>query len=259
MAVTGICIKQRDIIRPQYGGKMKRLRAIVLALVMVLCTVMTPTVAQANTPDWLETAEEVKIGETIDGVVPSEEWSKHWYFYVPTKMNVTFTAELPGTSMLEDLYWYDSQGERIRSVYDMQWFYDRKTNCNTTTDTVTLNKGDYYFGIDGWNNAAGNPYTFTLTAKLANNIITYTPTKKTKTSATVKWKKSSNVDGYQICRATSKKGKYTQIADVPKGTTKYVDKHLQKGKTYYYKVRAYKKIDDQTFYSSYTRTNPIKM
>ncbi len=67
------------------------------------------------------------------------------------------------------------------------------------------------------------------------------------------WEQLAGVDGYQVYRATSKTGTYTKVATV-KGdsTTSYINTGLTCGKTYYYKVRAYKKISGKYVYSKYS-------
>lgn len=59
-------------------------------------------------------------------------------------------------------------------------------------------------------------------------------------SLKIKWSKIYNMSGYQIYRATDKNGSYEKIADVAGTAGSYVDQNLTPGKTYYYKVRAYK-------------------
>jgi len=53
----------------------------------------------------------------------------------------------------------------------------------------------------------------------------------------IKWRKITGAKGYQIYRATTKKGKYKTIKKVR--TIKYTNIKLKKNKRYYYKVRAY--------------------
>lgn len=53
----------------------------------------------------------------------------------------------------------------------------------------------------------------------------------------ISWKKVKGAKGYQVYRATSKKGKYTKVKTTK--STKYMDNRLGKGRRYYYKVRAY--------------------
>jgi len=57
---------------------------------------------------------------------------------------------------------------------------------------------------------------------------------------TVKWSKAPRAKGYQVYRATKKNGKYKLVKTVKGNKTfTFTNKNLKKGKTYYYKVRAY--------------------
>lgn len=56
----------------------------------------------------------------------------------------------------------------------------------------------------------------------------------------ITWKKVKNASGYYIYRSESKKGKYTKIKTASASSTSYVDNNRTTGKTYYYKVYAYK-------------------
>ena len=67
----------------------------------------------------------------------------------------------------------------------------------------------------------------------------------------LKWNRSTYADGYQIYRATT--GKYKKIATITKNKTKiYKDKTVVSGKTYKYRIRAYKKTGGVTYYTKYT-------
>ncbi|MCI9063489.1 MAG: hypothetical protein HFJ17_02660 [Clostridia bacterium] len=79
------------------------------------------------------------------------------------------------------------------------------------------------------------------------------------TLAYVYWNKSYNpLDGYEIYRSTSKKGKYKKVKSVSKNKSSYTDKKLKKSKTYYYKIRGYKKINGKTYYTKYSNVKSIK-
>ncbi|MGI6175478.1 MAG: lectin like domain-containing protein [Christensenellales bacterium] len=66
------------------------------------------------------------------------------------------------------------------------------------------------------------------------------------------WVKASGATGYQVYAAASANGTYSRVASIIGGsTTSYTHKGLTTGKTYYYKVRAYRKIGAKTHYSSY--------
>lgn len=77
-----------------------------------------------------------------------------------------------------------------------------------------------------------------------------------KKKATVKWKKASGVSGYQVYRATKKKGKYKKVKTLAK--TRFVNKKLKRGKTYYYKVRAYKNVNGKKVYGAYSKIAKVK-
>ena len=79
-----------------------------------------------------------------------------------------------------------------------------------------------------------------------------------KKKVTLTWKKVKGATGYQVYRATSKKGKYTCVKKNLKAV-KYTDKKLKKGKTYYYKVRAYKKVNGKTIVGTYSAVRKVKV
>jgi len=68
--------------------------------------------------------------------------------------------------------------------------------------------------------------------------------------AEVSWNRQANVSGYQIVRATSKTGTYKSVGSTTKTTFK--NSNLTAGKTYYYKVRAFKKVDGKRVYGAYS-------
>lgn len=78
-------------------------------------------------------------------------------------------------------------------------------------------------------------------------------------SITLKWKKQSNVTGYQIYRYNASTGKYEKIKTI-KGTSTvtYTNKGLKKGTTYKYKVRAYKTSGTKKLFGSFSTATKIK-
>jgi fibronectin type 3 domain-containing protein len=69
-------------------------------------------------------------------------------------------------------------------------------------------------------------------------------------SINVSWNAVGNASGYQLYRATSPDGTYSLI----KGTTStsYTNTGLSTGKTYYYKIRAYRTVSGSKVYSDYS-------
>lgn len=78
--------------------------------------------------------------------------------------------------------------------------------------------------------------------------------------AKVKWKKVSNANGYEIYRATKKNGKYKKVTTITKNkTVSFTNKSLKKGKTYYYKVRAYRLMGGKKVYGLYSDIVKVKV
>lgn len=67
---------------------------------------------------------------------------------------------------------------------------------------------------------------------------------RTTSSVTLTWKALSGVTGYQIYRKDSSNGSYKYVGSTT--STKYINKSLTAGKTYYYLVRGYKKSGTTT-------------
>ncbi|MDO4556401.1 MAG: Ig-like domain-containing protein, partial [Lachnospiraceae bacterium] len=91
--------------------------------------------------------------------------------------------------------------------------------------------GKTYSGYSAISSAYPRPAKVSVSAKAGSKSVTLT------------WKKVTGATGYTVYRATSKNGKYTKVKTITNGSTvKYTNKSLTKGKTYYYKVRANRKI-----------------
>lgn len=73
------------------------------------------------------------------------------------------------------------------------------------------------------------------------------------------WDKASRADGYVIYRATGEKGTYKKIKTITRGkTVTFTNKSLKKGKTYYYKIKAYRLINGKKVYAPYSETVSAK-
>lgn len=72
------------------------------------------------------------------------------------------------------------------------------------------------------------------------------------TTAAVKllWTKISTADSYRIYRSTSKSGSYSYLASAAENS--YSDKTAISGKTYYYKIRSYRKSGTAKYFGAYS-------
>lgn len=130
-----------------------------------------------------------------------------------------------------------NQRKNIRSVATVK--------TNTYTDKKLKTATVYQYKVRAYRKSGKK----TVTRKYSNVIkaatspqkVTAVKAKRVKSKVKLTWKKVKGADGYEIYRATSKKGKYQKIKTLKKGTiVSYTDGKAKKGKTYYYKVRAVK-------------------
>jgi len=77
------------------------------------------------------------------------------------------------------------------------------------------------------------------------------------TSAALTWNKVNGANGYQLFRASTKEGSYVRIKTT--SDLSYTNKSLKPGKTYYYKVRAYRTVKGTKVYSKYTSVKSISI
>ena len=135
-----------------------------------------------------------------------------------------------------------------------------KDNKNVGTATATV-KGVSSRGYTGSVEVTfkivkkGTPTKVTAPSKVKISSVKNIKTKKAK----VTWKKASNASGYKVYRATSSKGKYKCVKTTGSGSRSWTNSKLKKGKTYYYKVRAYRKASGKTVYGSYSSVKKIKI
>ena len=75
-------------------------------------------------------------------------------------------------------------------------------------------------------------------------------------SAVLTWKKNKGSDRYQIYYAKDKDGKFVRLSTVDKTKTSYTVKNVKEG-TWYYKVRAYKTVNNKKYYGVFSNMKEI--
>ena len=115
--------------------------------------------------------------------------------------------------------------------------------------TVTIKGIGYYTGSIS--------RSFTIKPKTAK----LKKVKKGKKKFTAKWKKLSDISGYQVMYARDKKFKKSKksvtVADSNASST--VVSKLKKKKTYYVRVRGYKIVSGKTIYGNWSKTKKVKV
>lgn len=123
----------------------------------------------------------------------------------------------------------------------------------------------YYYKITPYRTITNKTISGRASSVLTAKVIPAAPSKFSvkagKGKATVKWSKISGASGYRVYRASSKTGKYKRLTTVKgNSSTYYVNTGLKKGKTYYYKMRAYRQVNKTTKVSGqYSESKYVKV
>lgn len=189
------------------------------------------------------------------------------YFYiVPGKVSNLKVTKTTNNSV--SLTWNRMDGVDGYEIYKLNsrgtYEYVTSTTSTSYTQSKLAEGTSYKYEVRGYEKISGvkcygdfsNVVTgTTLVSAPATPKISKVTTKSKK--ATVKWGKVSGASGYELYMATSKNGKYSKIKSG--NVTSYTKSKLTKKKTYYFKVRAYKKVNGKTVYSGYSSIKSIKV
>ena len=84
--------------------------------------------------------------------------------------------------------------------------------------------------------------------------------RKSRAKASLRWRRVKGSNGYQIAIRKGKKGKFKIVKTLKKGKrVRYVKAKLKKGKVYYIKVRAYKKVNGKRIYGKYSKVKKYRV
>ncbi|MBO4927909.1 MAG: hypothetical protein J5379_06640 [Clostridiales bacterium] len=96
-----------------------------------------------------------------------------------------------------------------------------------------------------------------ITIKLPKCKTSITKAEPTDTGVQVKWSQVKEYSAYNVYRSDSQNGSYSYLASVTNGSCKYVDKTAKGGKTYYYKIRPYTKVNGKTHYAPWSEAKKV--
>ncbi|MCC3866041.1 M20/M25/M40 family metallo-hydrolase [Terrisporobacter petrolearius] len=142
-----------------------------------------------------------------------------------------------------------------------------KTICKNTTitykDTKIVSATSYLYKVSAYKKVGNKIYEglkcekVKVTSKPLQPILKLSSTTAKKVNLNYSSKVSKRSDGYEVYMSSSKNGKYTLIKDTQ--STKITKNKLTSKKGYYFKVRAYRKVDGKKVYSSYSTIKYIKV
>ena len=154
------------------------------------------------------------------------------------------------------VYRYDVKTESYKLIKTIS---DASTTSYTNSKLTSATK--YLYKVRSYKIVNNKTHNGDYSSSLAATTKPPTPTVKLTSPSTKKIKLtwtniSSRTTGYDIYMATSKNGTYKNIGST--SNKSFTKGNLTKGKTYYFKVRAYRTIDGKKVYSSYSSIKSIK-
>ena len=143
---------------------------------------------------------------------------------------------------------------QLKALQDAKKDDDKKDNNKGDNSN---NNGNNNTNTNNGINGNQNPGTQTIVRPAKVTKLTVSSKKK---KAFLKWKKNSKATGYEIYRATKKNGKYKKIRTIKKASAAtFTDSKVKKGKTYYYKVRAYKTVKGNKANGKFSAVRKVKI
>lgn len=183
------------------------------------------------------------------------------------KPQVTNKISASQTTNSVTLKWNKVTGATGYTIYQ----YNEKTKKWVTVKTLTatsltvknLKAGTVYkFKIKAYKNDEGTisgaaSGIFTTATKPATPKITKLTT--TKGKATLNWSNVSGESGYEVYYSANKNSGFKQATTTNANVVKASKSKLTSGKTYYFKVRAYKTVDGTKIYSAWSAVKSVKI
>lgn len=186
-----------------------------------------------------------------------------------TPKKVTDLKATPKSTASIDLSWTGT-GATSYYIYRSASKSGSYKKIDTTSSTSYTDKGltkgkKYYYKVVGYYTSNGatikSDYSNVANASATAPAPATVKAAKAKSgSAKITWTKSTGASGYEVYMASSKNGKYKNIKTVSSASTvSFTKSGLTKGRTYYFKVRAYVTVNGKKVYSPYTSVVSVKV
>ena len=198
------------------------------------------------------------------------------FWYKDTSIKTTgLKAEAPSASGPVTLSWSkaaaDVTGYRVYR-YDAaqdKYIYLKSTKSRSYSDEDVSSGKTYQYKVRcywtiGGTNYYGNYSSVVSVTTPPAKVSDVSTEKKSSTYLTLSWKKVSGANGYRVYKYNTATKAYEKVTTISSGsTTSYKITGLASATEYQFKVRAYKKTDDETLWgttsSEYREsTNPLK-
>lgn len=155
-------------------------------------------------------------------------------------------------------YYYVPDGKLSLNVINSKWDKSRVSVKEGATKDGTQIKGfDSYGDVTlRYKRKNGDSVAITFSyQRMDTPEISYIGG-KTYNSIDLDWYGDYNIEYYEVYRATSKSGTYSKVKTTKQ--TEFLHKSVSTGKTYYYKVRGYRKVNGIKVYTKFSEVKSVK-
>ena len=183
-----------------------------------------------------------------------------------TTSSITLKWNKVAGAKLYKIYRYDTKKKRYKEITRLSAkknSYVLKRQNGSKGDRLTPGtayqlKLVVYQTVNGTNKGTKSAVVRTATRPSKTKLIRLT--RKSSRRIKLTWKRVKPGSGYEIYMSTRKKAGYKKIKTITKGSTvSYTKIKLKKGKTYYFKIRAYKKVGSKKIYGSFSTVKQMKV
>ena len=204
-------------------------------------------------------ATSIKSGKTYHGITGAKGDEDFYKLNIPASGKISVKLSSSDTNQISD----------IGSGWEVV-VYDRKLNTVAGLNGIAaekafsldVKKGIYYIKVKGTYDSSAVFCRYALSANFVKAPAKpkISSVKAGKRTATVKWKKIQGVNGYYVYRSAFKKSGYKKVKTLKSASAvSYTNKKLKSGRTYYYRIAAYKKGKGMTVISPYSAVKSVKV
>ena len=214
-------------------------------------------------------ANPITVNTTYTGITNVDD-DIDWYKFTVTEAGLTTIYLGPDLNLadMEKLKWGWNMSIYTTDLKTEICKLERVTTATTSKEKVKLKAGTYYVKIGPNSNGYFAPdkqiYNFSVNFEGYSTAIQKTTVPGVKVKAgkkkvTVKWKKISYASGYEIYRSTKPNKGFKKVKSLSAKKTQFVDKKVKSKKKYYYKVKAYVKVNGKKYYTIDPKAKKVKV